>query len=369
MTKNDIVIYYEKCDKITMPSYLFFIDKLKQIQKITDKIYPKKIDTYNEALQSIILTNNKCQECHECQITKFYKLGNIMWSNRVRHKIESHQSYPSEYFIKVIINICIIEDTIVNPPIELDSNKNNLNNIFNYIPLQYNKLLIIDALLHQGSYPRYSAIKNEPIYKEKFIYSEHSGVISVKNNIIDNIIVSTETNRVDVNDDNIYLPINTETLSNYEFFFHTHPNTSTYGGRIKEGIIYEFPSANDLFNFIKYRTEGIVQASVIVAPEGIYVIRPITFQRSHPINSDIFHNLRKFIIKLEKNALKKLNPIISKISDPDTFHQKVGFNLDYIGMYNKFIESMNLFIEFYPREKKNNEWCLRQISLPYIEHK
>ena len=36
-------------------------------------------------------------------------------------------------------------------------------------------------------------------------------------------------------------------------------------------------------------------------------------------------------------------------------------------MYNKFIQPNNLFIEFYPREKKNNEWCLRQINLPFIE--
>src|SRR5438105_2479370 len=78
---------------------------------------------------------------------------------------------------------------------------------FNYITLHYNKLLIIDALMDQGSYPRYS-LWDQMDGHEKFIYSEHSGVITVKNDSINNIIVSAETNRIDATDKNIYLPIN-----------------------------------------------------------------------------------------------------------------------------------------------------------------
>jgi len=36
-------------------------------------------------------------------------------------------------------------------------------------------------------------------------------------------------------------------------------------------------------------------------------------------------------------------------------------------MYNKFIKPMNIYVEYYPREKKNGEWCLRTINLPYME--
>ena len=35
--------------------------------------------------------------------------------------------------------------------------------------------------------------------------------------------------------------------------------------------------------------------------------------------------------------------------------------------YNKFIEHLNLFVEYYPREKINGEWHLRPFNLPYIE--
>lgn len=385
MVKHEnIPIYYEKCTNISMPSYPFFIDKMSKIQKLSEKVYPKKSEIYKIYLQSIILNKN----CHDCNIKKFYKLGNIVWANNIKHNIETHQSYPSEYFIKIILNTYIINNYIINPPIQIHSNQINT---FKYIPLHYNKLLIIDALMKQGSYPRYLIQKNTKnsetqleinsdsnginsnsnnSFKQmdiRYIYSEHSGVLSVKNGIIDNIIVSTKTDRIDVEDNNIYLPINTENLINYEYLFHTHPNTSRYAGRIKEGIIYEFPSVNDIFNFIKYRTEGKAQASIIVVPEGIYIIRPIKYYDKYKINLDLFHLLRKFILKLEKMAIKKYKPYIHKMSDPDTFHDTVGSDMLYIKMYNKFIESANLFIEYYPREKKNGEWCLRQINLPYVE--
>ncbi|XWV26304.1 hypothetical protein QJ857_gp0770 [Tupanvirus soda lake] len=364
----NIPFYYEECNKSYMPSYPFFNDKLKAVQKLCKKIYVKDINIKKnkyleqlQHLQSIIKPNH---DCDNCDIKKFYKLGNIVWANTLLHKIKNHQSYPSEYFIKVILALVILNDYIINPPIQLDTNQINS---FTYIPLHYNKLLIIDALMHQGSKPRYLVPKIESKNAEKYIYSEHSGAISIKNKAIDNIIVSAETNRMDITDDNIYLPTNTEILGKHEYIFHTHPNTSKYGGRISEGIIYEFPSANDLFNFIKYHNEGKAQASIVVAPEGTYVIRPIKYQKIFDFNYELFYHLRKFILKLEKMAIKKIKPIIDDISDPDIFHKEIGSDFTFIKLFNKFIEPANLFIEFYPRIKKNGEWYLRQINLPYIE--
>ena len=82
--------------------------------------------------------------------------------------------------------------------------------------------------------------------------------------------------------------------------------------RIKEGIIYEFPSVNDLFNFIKYHNEGKAQASIIISPEGIYVTRPIKYQKIYNIEFSLFDNIRKFVLKLEKIAIKKYKSIIAK---------------------------------------------------------
>lgn len=355
MNKDSVPIYYEECNKITMSYYPFFLDKLTQVQNLSKKFCLKDLDQKNIIIKKII--------CSKCKIIDFYELGNIVWSDNIEHRIKSHQYYPSEYFIKVIINMYIINDTIVNPPIQLNPDQIKT---FDYVPLHYNKLLIIDALMYQGSYPRY-LVPIKKNQREKFIYSEHSGAISINNKTVDTIIVSAETDRVDIEDNNIFLPKNINFLSKYEYIFHTHPNTSKYGGRIKEGIIYEFPSVNDLFNFIKYHNEGKAQASIIISPEGIYVTRPIKYQKIYSIEFSLFDNIRKFVLKLEKIAIKKYKSIIPKISNPNFFHKNIGSDFTYIKMYNKFIQPNNLFIEFYPREKKNGEWCLRQINLPFIE--
>ena len=367
----NIPFFYETCNNNYMPSYPFFIDKLKAIQKLSSKIYTKdlshekdlnsKHDKKIDYLCSIIDFQN--DKCNKCAIKKFYELGNIIWANILEHKIDQHKLYPSEYFIKIILAIVISDNYIINPPLQLPP---KLISSYSYIPLHYNKLLIIDALMSQGSQPRYIAPTNNSTIPEKFIYSEHSGAISINNNSVNNIIVSAETNRTDIGDENIYLPNNTELLAKYEYIFHTHPNTSKYGGRVKEGIVYEFPSANDLFNFIKYHNDGKAQASIVVAPEGTYVVRPIQYQKLLDINLELFYHLRKFILKLEKIALKKIRPFVQKISDPDIFHAVVGSDFTCIKIYNKFIEPINLFIEYYPRIKKNGEWASCQINLPYI---
>ncbi|AYV85010.1 MAG: hypothetical protein Satyrvirus2_21 [Satyrvirus sp.] len=341
-----IPIYYEQCNKNTMAYYPFFIRKLKEIQKLT------KINTLRD-VQSNILPEKK-----------YYKLGNIVWNNSVVHKIEFHKNFPSEYFVKVILNTCIIDKNIINPPLQI--NPDQISS-FSYISLGHNKLLIIDALMEQGSHPRY--LLPGDTSNEKFIYSEHSGAISIKNGVIDNIIVSAATDRTDINDSTIFLPTNTPIFLNYEYIFHTHPNTSAYAGRLEDGIIYEFPSANDILNFVKYYNEGKVQASIIVGPEGIYVIRQIMLRPKYEINHEIFDLIKKFILKLEKIAIKNIKSdkyVISNISDPDVFHENVSYNFKYIKMYNDFIKKWNIFIEFYPRYKKNNEWCLRPISLPFV---
>lgn len=367
---NKLFIYYELCDQTTMPFYPFFTKKLKKIQKLTKYIPDSNTDNrisnkneYDTHVNGII--EKKRRKCSECSMDTLYRLGNIIWDNNINHLIDHHFSYPSLYFIQVIINSCIIDDIIVNPPIELEKKQIPL---FDYIPLSYNKLLIIDALMYQGSYPRYVIMRDG---NEKYIYSEHSGALSMDNKVINNIIVSTQTDRIDPADNNIFLPNNIPEFKEFEYLFHTHPNASKYGGRIKEGIVYEFPSANDIFNFIKYYNEGIVNASIIVSPEGIYVIRPVKWIDKYEVDHKLFTHLKKFILKLEQDALNNLKrqSILNRISNPNTFQKKIAQDMKYITLYNQYINDKNIHIEYYPREKKNDEWCLRPIMLQYISKK
>lgn len=343
--------YYELCDKDVMISYPFFMDKLKLVENICRILniqkYTNQINTYGKLVLPV---------CKDCSVTNYYLTGNIFWSDMIHHMITIHNMYPSEYFIKVILATYVVEGVIVNPPLILSSTKKYK---FKYIPVHRNKLLILDALMNQGSYPRYQNGSN-------FLFSEHSGVVTLRNNVVDNIIVFTNTDRIDRGDDRIFLPNNSNALNDFEYLFHTHPNSIHYGGRLKEGILYEFPSAGDIFNYIKYHNEGKALASVIVAPEGAYVIRQLIHQKNIDADPSLFHVLRKFIIKLEKSAVRKYNNIREKISDPDYFHAKISSNYEFIKLYNKFIKPINLIIEYYPREKINGEWTLRQFYLQYV---
>lgn len=340
-------MYYEKCEQNIMCAHPDFIIKLVNIQKLCKKLYP------NESL-------NKTS-CNKCNIKLFYVLGNITWTNVLKHKIIDHKYYPSEYFIKIITYTVIYNNKIINPPIQIP--KKYIKD-FTYVSLTHNKLLIIDALMKRGSYPHYKLTdKNN---KNKFIYSEHSGTISVKDGIIDNIIVSAQTDRIDPSDNSIFLPINTDIFKKYDYIFHTHPNTITYAGRLKDGIIYEFPSANDIYNFVKYYNEGNAQASLIITPEGTYVIRPIKYKSTIEIDTGLFSYLQDYIIDLEKDAIKKFKPYLKNLSNQDVFHNIVSQDFTFIDKYNDVLEPLNLYIEFYPRIKINNIWSLAEINLAYI---
>jgi len=318
-------MYIEKCENYTMIAHTFFEDKLTQIQNI--------------------LTPD----------AKRYHLGNIIWNDNILHHMTDLHQYPSEYFIKVISNMCIIENHIVNPPLQIPD---TLIDKLIYVPLHYNKLLIIDALMKQGSNRRYD---NNNIG----VYSEHSGVLSIKNGIIDSVIVFADTDRLDMSDETIFLPRDTPMSYHHEYMFHTHPNTDGYAGRLSDGILYEFPSNNDIFYFAQCHNRGRIQGSIIVTPEGTYVIRPIRYEKKIVLNKILYDTLRQYILVLEQKAITLCSNILDKLSDPDIFHKHIS--LDFIKAYNKFIKKYNIYVEFYPREKKNGEWCLKPISLILID--
>lgn len=348
--------YYEKCLNTTTLMYPFYIYKLKEIQKILKKASHNRILKNKNHLRRIDLVKvNNNTKCSKCKIKYIYQLQNIIWDNCLIHKIEYHQRYPSEYFMKIILGTIIINNLIINPPLIIDK---NMRSKIKYILLQYNHLLIIDALMKQGSFPRYEN-------NDRYIYSEHSGVIKIDNDKVDEIIIATDTNRTDAKDNNIYLPHNNELFEKHSILFHTHPNTKILAGRMSEGIVYEFPSANDVFNFMKYYNEGTAIASIIIAPEGTYVIRPIKLIPEFTIDDILFYQLKNHILKLEESAVKTFKSK-SDLHNPDIFHSIIGSDFTYIQQYNDFLSDYNIYVEYYPRIKKNGEWCLRDIYLQYI---
>jgi hypothetical protein len=127
----------------------------------------------------------------------------------------------------------------------------HIRNKKRYLKLNRNQLLILDALLYDGSARKYIDSDNH------LRYTEHMGVLDFKANKLQKIIISGETTREDEDDIDILLPKDLPNIYEYEFMFHTHPPTPKPGDRAKDGILYEFPSVNDIFHFIKYYNKGM----------------------------------------------------------------------------------------------------------------
>jgi hypothetical protein len=335
-------IYYELCNNDQMQDYSFFNDKLKAMQKIASEYQ-------SQNSENII--------CDKCVSKKSYIIGNIVWNDNIIHKIKHHQKYPSNYFANFIAFSHIEKNILHNPPIILNPSEINK---FKYIPFNQNKLLIIDALMESGSNRIYNTKdKNK-------VYSEHSGGIIIDYDSIDNISVSAETQRINANDPEILLPINNKYMDKQDFLFHTHPNTGGYGGRISQGVLIECPSPSDISNYVSFANDGKVQGSLIVAPEGIYLIRNLSYQNKLKFDDDAYKNLHNNIIDLEREALKKNKKILKKLKNPDVFHKHVSSDYSFINKYNKIIEPYNIFVEYYPRIKENGKWHLPNIHIQYV---
>lgn len=279
-----------------------------------------------------------------------YKLGNIKWSDELLFKLKECE-YPSKRFIKIIMATQFVNDYICNIPMIVPK---SLIDRFTYVTLTNHALHTIDALWKQGSGKRYK-------YQDRYMYSEHSGVLSVDDKRIDKVITLANSTRVDPNDDDIYLPNNNDEFNNYCFMFHTHPNTN----RLTQGIIYEFPSASDLYNFTYYYNSGKTQASIIVTQEGMYVIRPYEYVPKYDFSDDHWHEINEMINQIETDAKK----LLKKVKDENTFHKYIAQDTKAISAYNDYVRKYNLYIEYYPRVFVNNEWALRTVYLPLIKDK
>lgn len=289
-----------------------------------------------------------------CKKGNKYVLGNLVWTDNLVKDMKKNK-YPSTYFVHVILCTMVFNDYICNIPLEL--NKAMTKN-HKFIPFNHNKLMILDALWSQGS-------KKVYFENDKYIYSEHSGVIVIKEYTIKQIDVFDNTTRIDEADDGILLPTNTDRFNHYHYMFHTHPNNGSWGGRIKDKVVYEVPSASDIFNYVQYYNSGKILSSVVVSPEGMYVIRTIKYVDKIDLDDDEYDTVNKEITALQKEALKNLDT--ENISDPDIFHERISSDTVYIAMFNDYLKKHNLYIEYYPRVKRNNEWVLTAMYLVYIK--
>lgn len=299
----------------------------------------------------------KCLLCGDVISNFIFLFENYCWYQGLRHYIKKHNIKPSSKFISYLmshdpenINKCVKSTVMINGVLK------HINN-FSYIKLRENQIHLLDAVFEHGSYrPRY---KEKHIQRTKF--SEHLGALDIRDHKLHHVAIFG-TDRVVKNDPEIYMADAPAEIDEYEYIFHTHPSTPTPGGRVLGGILYELPSTNDLNHFIIHFNNYATQGSIVVAPEGLYIIRKYhTNKEQIKVPHKIFKLFAKLKMKLQLDAIDKYGTKFTQ----DFFYETIAQDMTVINTINDFLIKYDLYIDYYPRQKNyDGDWVIGSIYLP-----
>ena len=332
----------------------FFMNKLLAVENFLKSI--SKFHQYSK---------NEYKDCLICKQknvnTGIYTLNRLRWENGLFHYIDVHNIKPSDEFCDKIFSHKNRTDNIKNTKeIASVTSKIVKGKTVSYLKISRNQLLIIDALMiHGGISKKYAGETPQENHK----YSEHAGLLDFNSNRLDKIIVYGNTTRVDEDDNELYMPENSIESFDYEYVFHTHPPTPKLGGRAEWGVLYEFPSISDILHFIKHHNKGVMQGSIVMAPEGLYNVRVKNMSvEKLKINEDKFYDTAKRAFnKIQDEATDKYGFDFSNYE----FRSKISHDTTFIQKYNKILNKFNIHIDFYPRIKdENGKWVVDSIYLP-----
>jgi hypothetical protein len=337
--------------------------------KLLNKIVNLEIILSKQKKYKSYKKNKNCPLCGIKNVsTILFELTNIFWDDGLKHYIAQHYYKPSKQF-KHFLDSLIIKNNEIHHNNEHKHNEKKEKILFrmpglvikrekkSYIRITRNQMLILDALMNDGGYKKKYIDSNENLR-----WSEHAGLLDFSVNKLDKIIVSGKTQRTDKDDHDIFLPLNMIEAYDYEYIFHTHPPTPKPGGRINEGILYEFPSISDIFHFIEHHNNGSVQGSIIITPEGIYIIKStLGIDDKIIINNEnkVYNELLQEMFKIQDKALKEYQNITK-----DIFYKKVAQDKKYIKEFNKALKKYYIKILYKPRSKdKNGNWIIKGLNI------
>lgn len=293
-------------------------------------------------------------------VNNTYKLNGQTWSTDLYAKIQNNYR-PDDMFIDTIYRYVVKRD---NKKISKINGSKYVIKDKTYLKVNRNQLLILDSLFEHGSKKLYL---DKTRKKTLFRYSEHVGLLDFSDNILQKIIVYGDTNRVDDGDEEIFLPGEIEDAPLYEYIFHTHPLSPTAGGRANVGVLYEFPSLGDIFNFIDNHNAGKTQGSIIIAAEGMYIIQKKVhdLKKIKTDEDGLYDNYSKLVFELQNDAIEQFG---IKFTTSE-FYSKIALETPtYVDRLNKLLSKYQLFINFYNRIKdETGNWIFDTIYLPVIQ--
>ncbi len=348
---NNILLPYPK-QRDKWQNQDIFLEKLDETEK--------HLNRSNKFIKDRANVKKACIICGKPGITTgMYESNKIRWESGLSHYIKDHNVRPSEEFIDYIFRFQIDPKVIYSKKLASLHCRTVVQNNKRYLRLDRNQIMIMDALMKHGSYKQYIDPHNQKIFR----YSEHAGMLDFNNSGLEKIIISGNTTRVDANDDDIFLPKNMDDAIDYEYIFHTHPATPKVGGRAELGVLFEFPSISDLFHFIDHYNDGKTQGSIVIAPEGMYIVRKHKFDdQDIKFNEDKFYKeTMRTYNDTQNNALRKYGTEF----DGGTFFSVIAQDVSYIEKINKVLNKYKLQIDYFPRVKdEKGRWIIDTVYLP-----
>lgn len=328
------------------------------------KLFLKKLISVEKHLALCCLyqetiKNKDCLLCGEKNITsEIYHLSNTLWDNGLKHYIDMHNIQPPDEFIELIYTHSI-HKVPKESRIKIQGQKYSVRNL-SYIKVFPRQLLILDALMRHGGYDKkYPDTSSSKVAR----YSEHAGLLDFNHEGLEKIIVSGNTQRIDVGDNEIFLPGDIKDIYDYEYIFHTHPPTPKPGGRAEYGILYELPSSGDIFHFIEHFNKGLTQGSLVMTPEGLYNIRKYEFnKKKFKIDeNNLYEEYTELCNELQQYAIAKYGISFSTYY----FNSVIAQDTSIIESINDLLKKYGLYIDYFPRQlKKSKKWIVDTVFLP-----
>lgn len=326
----------------------------------TEKL--KNFEDYLLKKNSTFITDERrdCILCGKKNISNYaYYYSNIIWDEGLMHYITVHHIKPPSKFIRFIFEFesALHESKQIKHEI-IQGICYKVHPVV-YLKVKSNQLIIIDALLESGGVTK----KYLTRHKQDPKFSEHSGEFRFGEKGLEKIIIDGKF-RTETSDVDIYLPAIDPVVFTHEYIFHTHPPTPTPGGRVIEGILYEFPSRDDIDMFIFHHNKGVTKGSIVITPEGLYNIHQYSTPNSK-IDVDVMKMKRTLYTAMsdtQRKAIKKYGTNF----DLNTFYKEIAQDFTFIEMLNETAHQFDIHIDYYPRQynEQTNRWMIGTLYFP-----
>jgi hypothetical protein len=289
-----------------------------------------------------------------------FQFKNMCWDRALRHQIEQHYWKPSSLFTDFILGSTL--ELLQNNKVAL-SGRLAPNDPHGQEPhslvMTRNQWSILDTLMQAGGKKYWMDQQNKPRYSETAGY-----LTSVDDHISEITIGSSEES--DPKDPSILFPNDMPQMAEHEYYFHTHPPTPFPGYRVKDGILYEFPSANDISHFLYQTTFGKTKGSIILAPEGVYILtRDPEKTTSEHLTDKQMQTYEHWMSKIEDKAMRhfKLTPN-GEPPDLDIFYEEIASNHKYANLLHNKLQRWGIKMHYLSRIKNGDRWIIDGGRLP-----